>query len=181
MCTVLLPPGVNTTALKKYIILYHIIISYHITYHIISHHIISYHITSYHISYHTTFKNNSVPVKINGTSLNPSPVNTKPSSPFAVRFARSADDLHRWWCPGSHHFREVTAIHSNKKSVYCQNQILSPALFSDSGHHSLVHERVMLALLSLCKLAVKNWQYLQIAAEYDINKLQWGEGVYLRR
>ena len=35
MCTVLLPPGVNTIAVNKYIILYHII-----WYHIISYHII---------------------------------------------------------------------------------------------------------------------------------------------
>ena len=67
MCTVLLPLGVNPTAVK-YIIsyrtlsyhIYHIIISYHIisyqiSYHIIAYHIISYHIIAYHIisSYHT--------------------------------------------------------------------------------------------------------------------------------
>ena len=77
MCTVLLPPGVNPTAVNKYIIsyqsyhiisyhIYHIIsyriisyhiilyhiISYHISYRIASHHITSHHITSYHISYH---------------------------------------------------------------------------------------------------------------------------------
>ena len=57
-CTVLLPPGVNPTAVDKYIISCHVItyhiISYHIiSYHIISYHIISYHIISYIISYHT--------------------------------------------------------------------------------------------------------------------------------
>jgi hypothetical protein len=61
MCTVLLPPGVNTIAVK-YIIPYHIISyhikSHHIIYHI-THHIsymISYiiYIVSYHISYHIT-------------------------------------------------------------------------------------------------------------------------------
>jgi hypothetical protein len=41
MCDVLLPPGVNPTAVKY---IYHII-----SYHIISYHIISYHIISYHI------------------------------------------------------------------------------------------------------------------------------------
>jgi len=48
MCTVLLPPGVNTLAVNKYIISYHM---YHISYHVsyiwyITHHII------YHIMYH---------------------------------------------------------------------------------------------------------------------------------
>jgi len=54
MCTVLLPPGGNTIAVK-YIIPYHIsyhilschVISYHISYRIVSYHIISYHIISY--------------------------------------------------------------------------------------------------------------------------------------
>jgi len=51
MCTVLLPLGVNPTAVIKYILSYHIyyIISYHILsyiYHIISHHII-YHIKAF--------------------------------------------------------------------------------------------------------------------------------------
>ena len=56
MCTVLLPQGVNPSAVNKYIIYYisYRIISYRIvSYHIISHRIISYHIISYHIiSYH---------------------------------------------------------------------------------------------------------------------------------
>ena len=54
MCTVLLPPGVNSIAVK-YIISYHIISYHNISYHIISYisyHIISYHITSHHIVYH---------------------------------------------------------------------------------------------------------------------------------
>jgi hypothetical protein len=66
MCTGLLPPGVNSTAVIYHIISYHItshhitsyyiiyhIISYHIwyIYHIISHHIISYRIISDHIIY----------------------------------------------------------------------------------------------------------------------------------
>jgi hypothetical protein len=39
----------------------------------------------------------------------------------------------------------------------------------------------MLALLFLCKLAVNNGQYLPTAAEYDINKWQWGEGGVLEK
>jgi len=39
----------------------------------------------------------------------------------------------------------------------------------------------MLALLFLSKLTFKNGQYLQIAAEYVINKLQWGEGGVLEK
>jgi hypothetical protein len=76
MCTVLLPPGFTSIAVKKYIISYRIvsyivsyhIISYNISYHIyriishiisyiISHHIsyhIIYHIISHHISHHIT-------------------------------------------------------------------------------------------------------------------------------
>ena len=54
MCTVLLPPVVNTIVVNKYVKSYHIIsyhiISYHIISYIISYHIISYHIISYHIS-----------------------------------------------------------------------------------------------------------------------------------
>ena len=58
----LLPPGVNPTAVNNCIISYHItsyIISYHVmSYHNIScnviYHIISYHIISHHIIYHIT-------------------------------------------------------------------------------------------------------------------------------
>jgi len=51
MCTVLLLPGVNPTAVNKYII-----ISYIISYHIISYQIIPYH-TSYQIkSYHIIYR-----------------------------------------------------------------------------------------------------------------------------
>jgi hypothetical protein len=58
MCTVLLPPGGNQIAVKKYIISYHVMSYIYIIYRIISYHIISYHIISchviyiYHISYH---------------------------------------------------------------------------------------------------------------------------------
>jgi hypothetical protein len=54
MCDVLLPPGVNTTAVKYIYIIYTIsyIISSH---HILSYRIISYHIVSYHIISLTSF------------------------------------------------------------------------------------------------------------------------------
>ena len=56
MCTVLLPPGVNTIAVNKYIS-YHIV-SYIISY--ISYHISSYHIISYHVSYHISVTQNNL-------------------------------------------------------------------------------------------------------------------------